>query len=75
MKYYLSTIADVVEEETDDGWEKLYYEKRTAPLAKENRLGIELAEFCITENMDIKFNEVLPHVETFAVEEDTACSV
>ena len=63
MKYYVSTIADVVCEEMDGDWEELSYEKRTAPLCKENGLGIELAEFCITENMDVKFDHVLPHVE------------
>ena len=63
MKYYVSTIADVVCEEMDGDWEELKYEMRTAPLCKENGLGIELAEFCITENMDVKYDHVLPHVE------------
>ena len=63
MKYYISTITDVVCEENDGGWEKLSYIKRTAPLAKENGLGLEIAEFCISENMESKFEAVLPHVE------------
>ncbi len=63
MKYYISTISDVTEEVDDSGWEKINYVKRTAPLAKANGLGLEIAEFCISENMDLKFNDVLPHVE------------
>ena len=63
MKYYISTISDVVSEEGDDGWEKLSYARRTAPLAKANGLGIEIAEFCISDNMDNSFKAVEPHVE------------
>jgi len=63
MKYYISTISDVVCEEGDGDWEKLSYQKRSAPLAKANGLGIEIAEFCISDNMDNSFEEVLPHVE------------
>ena len=63
MKYYISTISDVVCEELESGWEKLTYVDRTAPLAAANGLGIEIAEFCISENMDDKFEDVLPHVE------------
>ncbi len=63
MKYYISTISDVVDEADDNGWETISYVERTAPLAAENGLGIEIAEFCISENMDDKFDEVLPHVE------------
>ena len=62
MKYYVSTIADVVCEEADGDWEKLSYIDRTAPLAAANRLGLELAEFCISDNMDNSFEDVLPHV-------------
>ena len=63
MKYYISTITDVVTEEADGDWEKLSYVKRTAPLAKANGLGIEIAEFCISDNMENSFEAVLPHVE------------
>ncbi len=63
MKYYISTISDVTEEVDSEGWEKINYVKRTAPLAKANGLGIEIAEFCISENMELKYEEVLPHVE------------
>ncbi len=51
MKFYLSTIADV-----DFSWddetqtESIQYVHRTGPAAKENGLGLELAEFCIAEN-------------------------
>lgn len=62
MKYYLSTIADVTEGEADDDWGKLTYADKTAPLVTANGMGIEIAEFCISENMDNKFEEVLPHV-------------
>ena len=62
MKYYISSIADVVCEEADGDWEKLSYIDRTAPLAAANGLGIEIAEFCISDNMDNRFEEVLPHV-------------
>lgn len=63
MKYYLSTIADVSCEEGPGDWEKLNYNRFTAPLAKENGLGIEIAEFCISDNMDLCFDDVLPHAE------------
>lgn len=63
MKYYISTIADVTTEESDGDWEKLTYQDRTASLAAANGLGIEIAEFCISDNMDNKFDEVLPVVE------------
>ena len=62
MKFYLSTLADIVEETPEDKWEKLVYIDYTAPLVKANGLGIEIAEFCISENMDDKFEDVLPHV-------------
>lgn len=62
MKFYLSTIADVTEETPNNKWEKLVYLDKTAPIAAANGLGIELAEFCISENMDNKYEEVLPHV-------------
>ena len=64
MKYYISTISDVVDEADDNGWETISYVERTAPLAAENGLGIEIAEFCISENMDDKFEEVLPQTTT-----------
>ena len=66
MKYYISTISDVVCEEGEGGWETLSYADRTAPLAKEYGLGLEIAEFCISENMEDKFENVLPHVEKCA---------
>ena len=62
MKYYISTIADVICEEGDGDWEKLGYADRTAPLAAANGLGLEIAEFCISDNMDNEFETVLPHV-------------
>ena len=63
MKYYVSSISDVMSEEADGDWEKLSYVKRTAPLAVQYGLGIEIAEFCISDNMDNEFETVLPHVE------------
>ena len=64
MKYMISSISDVVTEEGGDNWERVMYVDRTAPLARESGLGIEIAEFCISDNMELKFDEVLPHVET-----------
>ncbi len=66
MEYLISTIADVICEEADGDWEKLTYTDRTAPLAQEYGLGLELAEFCITDNMENSFGAVLPHVEACA---------
>ena len=63
MKYYVSSISDVISEEADGDWEKLSYIKRTAPIAVQYGLGIEIAEFCISDNMDNEFETVLPHVE------------
>ena len=62
IQFYLSTLADIVEETPDNKWEKLVYIDYTAPLVEANGLGVEIAEFCISENMDDKFDEVLPHV-------------
>ena len=67
MKYYISTICDVTCEETADGGGKLSYLDRTMPLAVKYGTGIEIAEFCISENMDPEgFENVLPHVEACA---------
>ena len=63
MKYYISTISDVVDEADDNGWETISYVDRTAPIAQQYGMGLEIAEFCISENMDDKFDEVLPHVK------------
>ncbi|MBQ5415442.1 MAG: sugar phosphate isomerase/epimerase [Firmicutes bacterium] len=62
MKYYVSSITDVISEEADGDWEKLTYVDRTAELVSANGLGIELAEFCISDNMDNSYEDVLPHV-------------
>ncbi len=59
QSFYLSTIADVTEDErTLD----IAYRFYTAPLAEEHSLGLELAEYCISANMeDDTF--VRPHFE------------
>ena len=44
MKYYVSSITDVISEEADGDWEKLTYVDRTAELVSANGLGIELAD-------------------------------
>ena len=62
MKYYLSSIADVTEETQGDDWERLIYSEKTAQIVAANGMGIEIAEFCISENMERKFEYVLPHV-------------
>ena len=61
MRYYLSTIADVGYD--CSGTEEITYTKRTAETAAKYGLGLELAEFCISENLDEKFSRVLPHFE------------
>ena len=66
MKYLISTISDVVCNEENENWTDILYVDRTAPLAKEYGLGLELAEFCISDNMDRCFDKVLPHVEKCA---------
>ena len=66
MKYLVSTISDVATEEENGDWEKLTYIDRTRPLCVENGLGIEIAEFCITDNMEHSFDDVMPHVEECA---------
>ena len=66
MEFLISTISDVICEENDGDWEKLAYADRSAPLAAANGMGLELAEFCISDNMDTSFEAVLPHVEACA---------
>ena len=68
MKYLISTITDVVSNEENGDWEDIRYIDRTAPLAQEYGLGLELAEFCISDNMDHSFDKVLPHVAAVAYE-------
>jgi len=51
VRYYLSTIADVDYDwnpETETG--KMIYIHKMGPLAKKYQLGLELAEFCISDN-------------------------
>ena len=66
MEYLISTISDVVCQESDGDWEKLSYADRTSPLAAGSGMGLELAEFCISDNMENSFQDVLPHVEACA---------
>ncbi|MBR6951635.1 MAG: TIM barrel protein [Oscillospiraceae bacterium] len=66
MEYLISTISDVTTEEENGDWEKLSYADRTAPLAAGHGMGLELAEFCISDNMENSFADVLPHVEACA---------
>lgn len=62
MEYYLSTISDV-DFEVCNETEKITYKERTAKIAKQYQMGLELAEFCISENLEEKYCEVLPHFE------------
>ncbi len=62
MKYYISTISDLLFCDEDDCTEAVKYTERTAPIVKAHNMGIELAEFCISENMDNRYEAVLPHV-------------
>lgn len=53
MKYYISTIADVIyswNEETQQ--ETITYEHLTGPIAKQYGMGLELTEFCIASNCE-----------------------
>jgi len=53
MKFYLSTISDVSydwDETTQN--EEIHYSHIVGPIAKEHKLGLELAEFCISENCE-----------------------
>ncbi len=53
MKYYLSTIADVIDEwDENNKTEVIHYVHATSAVAKKYGLGLELAEFCISENCD-----------------------
>lgn len=62
MKYFLSTIADVGFEPNGESG-TISYSKKTAPIAHKYGLGLELAEFCISENTDTEFKKILPHFE------------
>ena len=54
MKFYLSTIGDVIDEwDEATQTELISYEHRTGPIAKEYGMGLELTEFCIAENCDV----------------------
>ena len=52
MKYYLSTVADLGMDEEEGKDPVIYYLDRTAPVSKEYGMGLEIAEFCIAENLD-----------------------
>ena len=62
MEFYLSTIADVDFEVVGET-EEITYKKRTAPVAQQYGIGLELTEFCISENLDGKIHSILPHFE------------
>lgn len=56
MKFLLSTMADIVGEEKD-GKPVIGHRNYTAPLAAQYGLAMELAEFCISENLDEHLEE------------------
>lgn len=63
MKYYLSTISDIVyqwAEATQTA--STSYQHITGPLAKEHGFGLELAEFCVSSNCENK-EVILPFFE------------
>ena len=62
MKYLISTISDLVTEE-HAGDVRVIYSERTLPLAVKNGLGLELAEFCLPDNLDVKFESVRADIE------------
>ena len=51
MRFYLSTMADLVSYEENGQW-KMEYQNLTAPVAARYGMGIELAEFCLSHNLD-----------------------
>ncbi len=66
MRYMISTITDMVWNDETDDLAYASYADRTEPLAREYGMGLELAEFSITNNMDDGFETALPHVEKCA---------
>ena len=62
MKYLISTISDLATEEYA-GDVRVIYSERTLPLAVKNGLGLELAEFCLPDNLDVKFESVRADIE------------
>jgi len=53
MKYYLSTISDVIYSWDEENCkETISYNHVTGPIAKEYGFGLELAEYCIATNCD-----------------------
>lgn len=66
MRYMISTITDLVWNDETDDLAYASYADRTEPLAREYGMGLELAEFSITNNMDDGFETALPHVEKCA---------
>lgn len=51
MRFYLSTMADLVMFEGNGEW-KMEYQNLTAPVAAAYGMGIELAEYCVSDNLD-----------------------
>lgn len=60
MQYLLSTIADI--DYSQDAAHPVVFQ-RAATIAKAWGLGLELAEFCVTENIEDRFDETLPRFE------------
>ena len=53
MRYFLSTIADVRDDwDFDTNTYTIHYTHNTSAVAQKYGLGLELAEFCISENCD-----------------------
>ena len=63
MKYLISTISDLKTSEAPGEEFRVFYNDRTLPLAAANGLGLELAEFCLADNLDREFENVLPIIE------------
>lgn len=55
MRFYLSTMADITMDESGDSPVTLYTTPVSAPAAKKYGLGLELAEYCISDNLDRDF--------------------
>ena len=55
MRFYLSTMADILMDESGDEPVTTYDRPYTAPVAKRYGLGLELAEFCLPDNLDRDF--------------------
>lgn len=72
MRFYLSTMADIVSRQEGEMW-ITEFANLTAPVAKRYGMGVELAEYCLSDRLDPPYfapthqqirDEILPLVES-----------